>query len=247
MKGRWIPISPPRRLITDFSYLAQGSPRGTVHGRIDVAAVAAARAAAAPRPSWPALFAKAHALAARELPALRRVYVKLPWPHFHQMPTSVACIIVERDWRGEAALFFGRIKDPASIPLPVLQARIAEAKTAPIESVKDYRLALRLARLPWPLRRAVLWLGLNLGRQVPNHFGSFGLSVLGSQRVAITSVVAPWTSFLNYGPIGADGMVDIHLGFDHRVLDGALAAQAVQALERMLQGPVLEELRGLAE
>jgi hypothetical protein len=31
------------------------------------------------------------------------------------------------------------------------------------------------------------------------------------------------------------------------VLDGALAAQAVQALERMLQGPVLEELRGLAE
>jgi hypothetical protein len=30
---------------------------------------------------------------------------------------------------------------------------------------------------------------------------------LGSQGVAIASVVAPWATFLNYGPIAADGTV----------------------------------------
>jgi hypothetical protein len=45
----------------------------------------------------------------------------------------------------------------------------------------------------------------NLGQQVPNWYGSFGVSVLGSQRVGFTSVVAPWASFLNYGP-GARAM-----------------------------------------
>ena len=60
--------------------------------------------------------------------------------------------------------------------------------------------------------------------------------MLGSQRVAIASVVAPWASFLNYGPIAADGTVEVFFSFDHRVMDGMAGAQAVQALERMLRG-----------
>ena len=247
MKGCRVPISVPRGLITDFTYLSQGYPRTTLLGRIRVAELAAARAATPPpRPPWPILFAKAFALAARDLPPLRRVYVKLPWPHFYQLPTSVGCIVVEREYRGEAALFFCRLKDPAALPLAALASRLAEAKTAPLGSLKDHRIALGVGRLPWPLRRAVMWLALNLGRQVPNHFGTFGVSALGGQGAAIVHAVAPWASLLNYGPIGPDGAVEVYLGFDHRVMDGALAARAIRLLDQALQGPVLAELRGQA-
>ena len=47
---------------------------------------------------WPVVFAKAYALVAAGSPPLRRVYVKLPWPHLYELPRSVASIIVERDW-----------------------------------------------------------------------------------------------------------------------------------------------------
>ena len=40
--------------------------------------------------------------------------------------------------------------------------------------------------------------------------------------------------------------VDIYLSVDRRVIDGGLAARAIRALEAMLNGPVLDELRALA-
>src|SRR5215218_8780221 len=161
MKGRRVTLSLPRRLAAEFSYAARRSPRATLNGRLELGALAEARARALPRPPWSAIFARAYALAAAEMPALRRVYVQLPWPHLYELPASVACVVIEREWQGEKALFFGRIKDPAALPLAEVAARIRHAKTAPIESIRDYRRTLRLAALPWPLRRALFWLGLN--------------------------------------------------------------------------------------
>jgi pyruvate/2-oxoglutarate dehydrogenase complex dihydrolipoamide acyltransferase (E2) component len=40
--------------------------------------------------------------------------------------------------------------------------------------------------------------------------------------------------------------VDIYLSVDHRVIDGGPAARAIRALEAVLNGPVLDELRALA-
>jgi hypothetical protein len=40
--------------------------------------------------------------------------------------------------------------------------------------------------------------------------------------------------------------VDIHLSVDHWVIDGRPVARAIRALESMLNGPVLDELRALA-
>lgn len=246
MRGRRIPLSLPRRLATEYSYAARRVPRATLSARIALGPLAAARAQARPRPPWSAIFARAFALAAAEMPELRRVYVQLPWPHLYELPASAACVIVERAWQGEPACFFARIKDPAALPLAEVAARIRHAKTAPIESIGDYRRALRLAALPWPLRRVLFWLALNWGRQVPNWYGSFGVSVLGAQGVAISSVVAPWAVFLNYGPIGPDGVADLHLSFDHRVMDGMAGARAVRLLEAKLHGPLLAELRALS-
>ncbi|MDB5372402.1 MAG: hypothetical protein JWP04_1044 [Belnapia sp.] len=247
MKGSSVPLSLPRRLATEFSYAARRVPRATLSMRLDLTPLVAARELAAERPPWSALFARAYGLAAQQIPALRQIYVQLPWPRLYQLPAAVGCVVIARDWQGEPALFFARIKDPGAQPLAEIAARIREAKTAPVESLRDNRRALAVARLPWPLRRLLFWLGLNLGRQVPNWYGSFGVSVLGAERVAISSVIAPWAGFLNYGPIGPDGVAEVFFSFDHRVMDGLAGARALQALERMLLGPVLAELRGLAQ
>jgi hypothetical protein len=112
MRGRRIALSPPRRLLTDLSPLSHGFPRATLLARINVAALMEPRDRA--RIPWPVVFAKAYALVAAGSPPLRRVYVKLPWPHLYELPQSVASIIVERDWphdgdSGEKALFLGRL------------------------------------------------------------------------------------------------------------------------------------------
>ena len=244
MRGRRIALSPPRRLLTDLSRLARGFPRVTLLTRINVAALVEPRDQA--RIPWPVVFAKAYALVAAGSPPLRRVYVKLPWPHLYELPQSVASIIVERDWphdgdSDEKALFLGRLKAPDTATLLTLAIRMRA-----LNSIADFRRALAIARLPLPLRLLLVWLSLNIGRQVPNFMGSFAISALGSHGAAIVDTIPVWSSFMNYGQIAPDGGVDIYLSVDHRVIDGAPAARAIRALEAALNGPVLDELRALA-
>jgi hypothetical protein len=249
MRGRRVALSLPRRLLTDLSHLSRGFPRATLLTRISVAALVEPRDRA--RIPWPVVFAKGYALVAAESPPLRRVYVKLPWPHLYELPQSVASIIVERDWphagdSDEKALFLGRLKAPDMTTLPGLVARLLIHKTGAIDSIADFRRALAIARLPRPLRLLLIWLSLNIGRQVPNFMGSFAISALGSHGAAIVDTIPVWSSFLNYGPIAPDGGVDIYLSVDHRVIDGGLAARAIRALEAALNGPVLDELQALS-
>lgn len=246
MKGVSIRLSPARRLVLEHCRLAQGVPKGALRGDLRLGALAAARAAAGPaRPPWTAIMAKAMALAAREVPELRRIYVKLPTPRLYEVPESVAAIVVERDLGGEPALFYGRVKAPDATPLAGIAARVREAKEAPVEQVADFRAALLVSRLPQPLRSALVWTGRNLGRQVPNRFGTFGITAVAVAGTVFSRVVTHWTSCLSYGPIGPEGQAEAYLTFDHRVMDGAAAVRAFQALGAALEGPVLAELRGL--
>src|SRR6478609_4903023 len=109
MRGRAIGLSAPRRFLVDLLRLAARIPSVPVQRHMHLAEVVRARAAAAPRPGWPAVFLKAYARVAAEVPELRRAYVCLPWPHLYEYPTSAAAVAVEREYEGERAVFFGRI------------------------------------------------------------------------------------------------------------------------------------------
>ena len=54
------------------------------------------------------------------------------------------------------------------------------------------------------------------------------------------------TTVLTYGVFSSDDGLDVRIIFDHRVIDGATVARALMRLEEMLNGPVAEELRGVA-
>ena len=242
MHGRPISLSPPRRFLTDLLALAKAVPTVPVQRTMAIPAVVAARAAADPRPGWPAVFLKAYARVAADVPVLRRAYVRLPWSHLREYPTSIASVAVERDYRGEPAVFFGRVSDPATMTLGEIHAKIREFATGPVETIKPFRKMLALGRLPGPVRRAVMWLGLNLPRTRPGQFGTFGLSTYSSLGAESLHPLSPLTTTLNYGPIDAFGEVVVRVVYDHRVTDGAVIARALAGLEAELRGPILDEL-----
>jgi hypothetical protein len=247
MRGRMIRLSVPRRMVLDLLYFARGIPTVPVQKRMNLGALVAARAACAERPRWTVLFMKAYALMARDFPEFRRAYVKLPWPHLYEYPTSNATIVFERDYRGESGLFTLSVKDPARRPLPELGAELHYASTAPVEEIKDFRRAMQMSKLPAPLRRAFWWIGLNFGRQRGNYFGTFGVSVYSALNAESLHPLSPLTTLLNYGVMTKDGQLHVRIIYDHRVMNGATVARALGRLEEILNTIIVEEVRALPQ
>jgi hypothetical protein len=245
MRGRAIKLSPGRRLVGDLMRFSKNIPRITVQRRIDIGPVVKARQALDPRPSWTAIFLKGYALLSQETPEFRRAYVKLPWPHLYEYPESVAAITHERDFEGEKAVLQTRTKAPARRSLAELVALVREAQSSPVMEVREFRRALTMARVPAPFRRLLMWLALNLGRQRAIYFGTFHLSVYSGLGAESFNPLTPLTTLLNYGPIDAAGQVNVRILYDHRVMDGATVARALDRFEEILNGPVADEVRSM--
>ena len=245
MRGRSIPLSKPRRLVIDLLHFARKVPSLPVQKRMKLAEVVAARKACRERPQWSAIFIKAYALVAHEMPVLRRAYIKVPWPRLYEYPSVSANLIIEREYHGDRGLFSMLIKNAAGRSLTDLRDLISMGTDAPLDSVKDFRRALRIASWPRPLRRLVWWIGLNIGRQRGNYFGTFGLSVYSALNVDSLHPLSPLTTVVNYGPIGDDGGVNVRIIYDHRVMDGADVARALSRLEEVLNGEIVDELERL--
>jgi hypothetical protein len=242
MRGRAIPLSASRRFICDLMHFASKVPSIPVQRRLALGPLVQKRRLALQPPPWSAIFAKAFALLADEVPELRRAYCTFPWPHLYEYPCTVASITVERDYRGEKAVFAVRIKDPARAPLGDIAGAIRAAASGPIEEVGDFRRLLWLSSLPRPLRRLLWWLGLNIGRQRANYLGTFAVSVYSSLGAESLHPLSPLTATVNYGVIGANGAVDARIIYDHRVLDGATVARGLARMEELLLTVLLDEL-----
>jgi hypothetical protein len=243
-KGRKLALSLPRRLICDAMHFAHRVPTVPVQRRMNLATVVAARKQAEPRPSWCAIFTKAFGFAAAARPELRRAYQSFPWPHLYEHPISVASIAIERQIDDEDVVLFAPVRRPEGRGLMEIDAKLKRFKELPIEKVTQFKRALQITRLPWPVRRFVWWFGLNVwGRKKSHYMGTFGVSVYGSLGAASLHPLSPLTTTLNYGVIADDGSVDVRLVYDHRVLDGATVARALEDMERALKCEILAELR----
>ncbi len=242
MRGRALKISAPRRLVVDLLRFSIGVPRVTVQRHMNIGTLVRARIAQHPKPSWSAIFVKGYALLAREVPEFRRAYVKFPWPHFYEYPVSVASIAHEREFDGERAVLLSRIKGPERCSIAELHASIHAARSRPVMEIKEFRRALNMARVPTPIRRLLMWLGLNIARQRANFFGTFQFSVYSGLGAESLNPLTPLTTFLNYGPIGKDGSVTVRILYDHRVMDGANVARALDRFEEILNGEIADEV-----
>jgi hypothetical protein len=246
MRGRSIRLSPAKRLVLDVLHFSRGIPTVPVHKRMCIAPLVEARAACANAPRWTAIFVKAYALLAREFPELRRVYVKLPLPHMFEYRSSVASVVVEREYQGEQSIFTQVILNPAARPIDNLMELLERGTTKPLEEIPEIARALSVAALPWPFRRMVWWLGLNLSRYRALFFGTFGFSVYSALKVESLHPLMPVTTLLNYGVIDTEGNVNVRIIYDHRVMNGATVARSLNRLEEILNTTVADEVREMA-
>ncbi|AGA06562.1 hypothetical protein [Sinorhizobium meliloti] len=246
MRGRALKFSASRRLVGDLMRFSMKVPRVSVQRRMNLGPLLEARTSLESRPSWTALFLKGYGLLAQETPELRRAYVKFPRPQLYEYPGSIASIAHEREYEGERIVLLTTIKNPERRPIAELGSLMQTARTSPVLEVKEFRRALKIARLPGPIRWLLMWLGLNIGRQRARRFGTFQLSVYSGLGAESLNPLTPLTSLLNYGPIDNDGSVTVRIHYDHRVMDGANVARALERFERILNGEVTAELEGLA-
>jgi pyruvate/2-oxoglutarate dehydrogenase complex dihydrolipoamide acyltransferase (E2) component len=243
MRGRSVKLSLPRRFMSDVCWTAHLIPLGFITGQVDISPLIEARRASRSRPPITALLAKAFALVAEEHPEFRSSYSPWPRPHLYEVPESVASIIMERDVSGEAATLPIIIKRVARLSIVDIASEIEQFRTAPVDSVPHLRRLMRFSRLPVLIRRFLWYLAFNIGRQRPNYFGTFAISGLGQFGARITRAVSPVSIILCPGPIQPNGIVEIVIGFDHRVFDGMIVAKAFGKIENALNGPILEEIR----
>jgi hypothetical protein len=242
-KGRRLRLSLPRRQVGDMLHFAQKVPSVPVQRRMRVGPLLHARREALPRPKWVNLFAKGFSVVAAETPRLRQAYMNFPWPHIYEHPESIATIAVEREYRGEEAVFFPKFFAPDKQPIGTLESYLNYFKEAPLDEISEYWLGLFVSRFWRPLRRSMWWFALNVSGDIRARvFGTFSISVYSGLGAESLHPIAPITSLLNFGTIGPDGQVDLRLVYDHRVLDGATVARALKRLEEALNDQVASEL-----
>ncbi|WP_331377099.1 hypothetical protein [Sinorhizobium chiapasense] len=247
MRGRALKLSAARRLVGDLMRFSIGVPRVTVQRQMNLGPLQKARLAQPSRPSWTVLFLKGYALLSKETPEFRRAYVKFPRPQLYEYPGSVASVAHEREHGGERVVLLSTIKTPEQRSIAELGAMIQSARSRPVLEIKQFRRALKLARAPAPIRWLLMWLGLNIGRQRARHFGTFQLSVYSGLGAESLNPLTPLTTIFNYGPISEDGVVTVRIHYDHRVMDGANVARALERFEKILNGEVADEVAGLSE
>jgi hypothetical protein len=242
MRGTKRKISLPRRFLIDFMHASMRVPAASFSRPLDIGPLMAARAKAKSPPGWAAVFVKAFALAAKEEPVLRTLYVKLPWPHFFELPRSVAMVAVARTEGGEEFILPEKVPELENRSLADIDAQIRRAKNAPIEEIPNFRKILIASRLPLPLRRLSWYLGQNFGRICANNFGTFGVTSVAAYGPGNLWAISPGPFLLSYGVVGPDNRIDVNFRWDHRITDAVVVVRALTRLEQVLNTEISAEI-----
>jgi hypothetical protein len=242
MRGTKRKISLLRIFIIDMMHASMRVPVVSLSRRFDIGALVAARAKAGSAPGWAAIFLKAFAIVAKEEPVLRTLYVKLPWPHFFEIPRSIAMVAVARVENGEECILPEKVPTPEERPLADIDAQIRRAKHAPLLEIPSFRKILMASRLPLPLRRLSWFIGLNVGRMSANNFGSFGVTSVSAYGPGELQALSPAPFLLSYGRVRPDSRIDVILRWDHRVTDAAVIARVLSRLEQVLNSEISAEI-----
>jgi hypothetical protein len=243
-RRRWVPISINRRLVLDGLYFARRVPLFPAERTIDLAEVAVLRKHAAERISWAAVFVKAYAIVAQQHHPLRQTYIRWPWPHFVEEPNSTAMIVVNRQCRDEDRICWGHIGQPETKSLLEIQSQLDAYQSQPVEQI--FRKQVTLSKLPTPVRRLLYWLNMNFGgRKRAKRLGTFTMSTLAGQGAENRGHQTFLTTSLTYGPLNERNQMNVALLCDHRVVDGIVAARALNELETVLCTQIAAELKSL--
>lgn len=245
-KQRRFLVPRSRRLTCDVLHFSKQVPLCPHHRMCQLGLLDAIRKACPTRISWPVLFLKAFALMARETTVFRQTWMSFPLPTVYEHDTSIGMLAIQREYRGEPWLFWGRFKSPDHTPLEELQQQLDQYQQLPVEQI--FKKLLQLSLFPTPLRRLIWWCNLKLsGAARAKRFGTFFLSTLASRGVEIDCPPSFHTGGISYGPIDTQGLSRVTLPYDHRLMDGQLVANSLLRIEQILNGVLADELKTLTQ
>jgi hypothetical protein len=238
------PLPVGRGAVNDVALLARAIPLFPVDREMALAELVAARATSPVRIGWSAILLKAYGLVARDLPLLRSWLAGRFRPQLATANESVATLAINRTDGGADRLFFARLPRPEVTPLPLIQAFIDRHATSPIDEV--FRRQLELERVPSWLRRTILrWNMRSCSGKRPGRIGTFSMSSLAGFQAGNHFHPTLCTTSLCQGPLDEAGHCRVTVIADHRVLDGATVARALERLEVVLRCEIVAELRSL--
>ena len=237
-------LSAARSCVADVARLGRELPLFPVERTMQLAPVAEARAAAAVRVGWATMFLKAYALVALEMPVLRSWLAGRVRPRLATADRSVATLAVNRIEDGADRLLWTRITAPETLPLPQIQRTVDDSLTKPLDEA--FPRQLELEGLPAALRRTILrWNMRSASPKRATRIGTFSLSTLAGLGATNRFHPTLCTTSLSYAPLEADGRCLVTLIADHRVVDGAAVARALQRLEQVLARDIVSEIASL--
>jgi hypothetical protein len=240
--SRWSPISLQRRWIVDILSIGRTMHIAGGGGPMNVTPAAEARRRKQPAISWDAIWIKAVALAAKERPELRTAYMPYPSAHLYVHPHPVACVAVERTWNGEPAVFVEPVPDPAALSLVEIDRRCKSLAAIPIENVGSFRRQMRIARLPWVVRRAVWHIATQWSGSLRSRYLGTYATMKSPRRIQVhqNTPAVPFT--FHWSTPDPKGDLTVEILFDHRLVDAAGAVRVMLAVERAMNGAVAQEL-----
>lgn len=243
--GNYLKLPAVRRVISDSLY-ASKQLELVVGQRVMKLGptIAARKATPSPRPSLFAIMIKAFALVSARRPELRRVFVSRPWHRLYQYDHNVFSVVVEKEFEGEKGLFLVRLDRPEEMSLYEIDAALRKKSTKPVAQCNGDRNALRIASLPWFVRKLFWNLVMNWSPKLRYRcLGTMGFSVTAAAGGAALTLLTPWTSAVCYDAPDENGDMVLRVTFDHRVYDGKIAGRYLAEVERELLTTVVAEIK----
>jgi pyruvate/2-oxoglutarate dehydrogenase complex dihydrolipoamide acyltransferase (E2) component len=213
---------------------------------IDMSAVGRDREAASERCSYLAYITHAAARTLRRYSGANAMLLASRWPRLALLPEVDAKITLDKRMNGVRMVASGIIAHADRKDITRIQQNIDELKARDPATDPAYAGLRRLQSLPVPIGRMLYsWLMRSPTRKMRLQ-GSFAVTSLGNSAVKRFSPMVGATITFGIGnvspsPVVVDGQVAVRpllpltMAFDHRVLDGAMAADLLTELKRRLE------------
>ncbi|MTD58509.1 2-oxo acid dehydrogenase subunit E2 [Amycolatopsis pithecellobii] len=243
------PLPRERRHTLRFLEYARSIAPVFLDSEVDMTAVRAHRAASRDggvRLSWVTyvLYAAGRVLA--EHPAANRAISGKRWPRVARYDSVAAKVTLDKTINGERVVFSAVVPGVDTAALDVIQKEVDRFRDTDPSDLDELSGARLLQRLPWPLSALAFRSAARSLRRRPNLMGTVSVTSLGHTAVDSFHSVGGTSVTVGVGritdrPVVRDDAVTIapvmrlSLAFDHRVLDGAEAAEVLAGIKETLE------------
>jgi pyruvate/2-oxoglutarate dehydrogenase complex dihydrolipoamide acyltransferase (E2) component len=167
-------------------------------------------------------------------------------PKLATTPEISAKVLFDKTIRGRRCVVSGTVENTQHRSLSEIQSAIDEYKQAEVAQSGPFSALWKLQRLPLPLVRLVYQAVLRDPARRAKFQGTFSVTSAGQESVRAIFPMIAGTVGLGVGriadtPVVRDGQVTVapivtlSLTFDHRVIDGALAAELLTGIKNRLE------------